>query len=112
MAEFNKDFFEQFKNEFDDKQKGNIEDLCAFDCVHINYVRFLTAENGEYAQFCVDEVEDVFFNSSNPVYATLAAIRDAGQMPFINNVSWRFKKGISKQWNTSYVAMSAVGYKE
>ena len=112
MAEFNKEFFNQYVNEFESLDKGNIDELCNFDSVHISYVRFLTAETGEYAQFCVEEVEGKFFNSSNPVYNILAAVRDAGQLPFISNVAWRFKKGISKQWNAAYVAMTAVGYKE
>ena len=112
MAEFNKDFFKQFANEMEGLEKGEIDTLCDIDTVHINYVRFLTSETGEYAQFCVDEVEGKFFNSSNPVYNILANIRDAGQMPYINKIGWRFKKGVSKQWNAPYIAMTAVSYSD
>ena len=109
---FDKDFFKKFGNEFDGYDKGDISVLCEFECVHINYVRFLTAETGEYAQFTVQEVENTFFNSSNPVYKILAEARDAGQLPYISKIGWRFKQGTSKQWNAPYVAMTAVSYSD
>lgn len=102
------EFFKQFKNEFDGLEKGELEELIEFDSVHIDLVRFIKGDNGEYAQFTVSEVPGKFFNGSNPVSNVLIACRNADVLDELPEVAWRFKKGISKQWNSEYIAMSAL----
>lgn len=103
-----KDFFKQFVNEFEGLEKGELDELVNENIYHIVKVRFIDGDNGEYAQFIVDEIPGKFFNASNPISATLIACRDANVIDELPDVGWRFKEGVSRQWNTKYIAMSAA----
>ena len=102
------EFFKQFKNEFDGLDKGELEELVELESAHIELVRFIKGDNGEYAQFTVKEVPGKFYNGSNPVSSVLIMCRDANVLDELPDVAWRFKKGVSKQWNSEYIAMSAL----
>lgn len=102
------EFFNQFRNEFDGLEKGNLEELVVYDEIHIENVRFIKGDNGEYAQFTVAEIPGKFFNGSNPVSSVLIMCREADVLDELPDVAWRFKKGVSKQWGSEYIAMSAI----
>ena len=61
-----------------------------------------------YQQFTVAEIPGKFFNGSNPVSSVLIMCREADVLDELPEVAWRFKKGVSKQWGSEYIAMSAI----
>lgn len=105
MAE---NFFSQFKNVFEGLEKGELSELVELDSVHIEQVRLVNGEKGDYVQFTVKEKPGFFYNGSNPVSNILIACIKAGVEKQLPNQAWRFKTGKSQKWGTDYIAMNAL----
>lgn len=101
-------FFDQFKNAFEGLERGDLAELVELDEVHIEKVRMINGEKGDYVQFTVKEKPGFFYNGSNPVSNILMVCIKAGVEDQLPEQAWKFKKGTSQKWNTEYIAMNAI----
>lgn len=113
------EFFNQFKAtriEFmDNATRGSVKEIATSNNEPLNAftVRdygFLMGENGEFAVFCLNEIDNVFYFGNAQITSVLRQIEDANMRDeFLSgDVKVYFVKGVSKKFNNEYVVMNIL----
>ena len=114
------DFFNQFKAnkiEFmsgENVKRGTVKELATANDEPLNVFTvkdyaFLNGDNGVYAVFCLNEIDNVFYFGNAQITNVLTQIDQAGMRDeFLNGVKVYFVKGVSKKFNNEYVVMNVL----
>ena len=109
------DFFKELESKvesMENREKGNLQDLCEGGVYHINSFDFLTNDEGEYSVFNVLENHSEFFFGNQYITDKLKTVKagiDDGKITMADLIAQgvQFKRKLSTK-NRTYTVMEFV----